>query len=265
MKIWYQSAMDLEGNTHYRDALLQRLNAVKVHTKEIVLRGRGNAAGGISMVDIIASPILYHQAITPVFVKAVLAAQDEGADAFIIGTYSEPIVPELRSLSTIPIVTMPEASMFAACMVAQKFALVTLNRTAVSYMAKSVAFHKLADRVSGIYVVDEKMGEEELNTQFDTPDAYLGRVRKACRKAVEEGAEAIIPAEGVLAAIVVNNGLTTIDGAPIVDPIGTPLLFAELAVEMKRKLGLRHSRISYPYPIAAAMQTVFGRAASENP
>jgi Asp/Glu/hydantoin racemase len=193
----------------------------------------------------------------------VLQAQDEGADAFIVGTYSEPIVPELRCLSTIPIVTMPEASMLAACMVAQKFALVTLNRTAVPYMTKSVAFHKLADRVSGIYVVDERMEEEELNTQFDDPDAYLARVRKACRIAIEEGAEAIIPAEGVLAAIVVNNGITQIDGAPIVDPIGTPLLFAELAVEMRRKLGLRHSRLSYPYPVAAAMQTVFGRPPAE--
>lgn len=264
MKIWYQSAMDLESNTNYRDALMQRLNAVKVQTKEIILRGRSKkSAPGIDMMDIIGSPVVYHTAITPEFVQAVLSAQDVGADAFIIGTYSEPIVPELRCLSTIPIVTMPEASMFAACMVAQKFALVTLNRTAVPYMTKSVAFHKLQDRVSGIYVVDEKFGEEELNEQFGDPNAYLARVRKACKKAIEEGAEAVIPAEGVLAAIVVNNGITDIDGAPIIDPIGTPLLFAEMAVEMKRKLGLRHSRISYPYPVAQAMRTVFGREPSE--
>ena len=264
MKIWYQSAMDLEGNTHYRDALLRRLNQVKVQTKEIVLRGRGSAAAGVSMVDIISSPVIYHQAITPVFVQAVLTAEDQGADAFIIGTYSEPIVPELRSLATIPIVTMPEASLFAACMVAQKFALVTLNRAAVPYMVKSVAFHKLTNRVSGIYVVDEKMEEEELNTQFGEPEAYLSRVRRAFGKAIEDGAEAIIPAEGVLAAMVVNNGITDIDGAPIVDPIGTPLLFAEMAVEMRRKLGLRHSRISYPYPTAAALEAVFGRTPREN-
>src|SRR4051812_15983136 len=116
MKIWYQSALDLHASAaNYRDTLERHFQRVKSPGTEVILRGRGRGAEGVPMAEIIRSPVLYHKAITPVFIDAVIEAERIGADAFVIGSFSEPIVPELRSLATIPVVTMPEASMLQAC------------------------------------------------------------------------------------------------------------------------------------------------------
>lgn len=259
MKIWYQSALDLHASaSNYRRALEKHFLKVQGPATQVDLHGRGEAGRGLRMAEIIGSPALYYKAITPVFIDGVLQAQGSGYDAFVVGTYSEPIVPELRSLARIPVITMPEASMLLACSVAPKFALVTLSRVAVSYMYKTVAAHKLGERVSGVYVVDEDLEEEDLDRQFGDPAAYLERFRSACRRAMHEGAQAIIPAEGMMAALIVGNGVQQVDGCPIVDPIAAPVLFAELAVRMRAVTGVQQSRVAYPLPSAQGMQAIFG-------
>ena len=260
IRIWYQSALDLHASaSNYRIALERRFEAVKSAGTEISLHGRGEAGKGVSMAEIIGSPVLYHQAIAPVFIEAVRRACREGYDAFVCGTFSEPIVPELRSLSTIPVITMPEAALLTACSVAPKFALVTLSRVAVPYMHKTISAHKLGKRISGVYVVDEVMEEEDLDHQFNDPGAYVSRFKTACRTAIREGAQAIVPAEGMMAAMIVNDGVRSVDACPVVDPIAAPIFHAELAVRMQRATGLEQSRIAYPLPSRAGMQAIFGQ------
>ncbi len=256
MKLWYQSTVNLAETTGYRDALRRHFAKVKAPGTDVELHGRGPSEHGLRMNDIVGSPIAYHRLAAPVYVDNLYAAQQSAFDAFIIGSFSEPLVPELRSLATIPLVTMPEASMLIACMLAPSFALVTLNRVSVPYVAKSVKLHQLGQRVSGIYVVDERMDEEELDTQFGSPSAYLERFDAVCRRAISEGAQAIVPAEGMLAVMVAENGIVEIGGAPVVDTIGGPVVFAEMAVRL-RGLGLRHSQMAYPPPSAAALRAMF--------
>lgn len=259
IRIWYQSALDLHASaSNYRTALQRRFEVVKSTGTEISLHGRGDAGRGVAMAEIIGSPVLYHQAVAPVFIAAVRQACRDGYHAFICGTFSEPIVPELRSLSTIPVVTMPEAAMLTACSVAPKFALVTLSRVAVPYMHKTVAAHKLGERISGVHVVDEVMEEEDLDQQFAEPAAYVARFETACRLAIREGAQAVVPAEGMMAAMIVTHGLQSVDGCPVVDPVAASILHAELAVRMQRTTGLAPSRVAYPQPSRAGMAAIFG-------
>jgi allantoin racemase len=257
MKLWYQSTVDLAETTGYRDALTSHFAKVKAPDTDVELHGRGRSEHRLRMNDIVGSPIAYHRLAAPVYVDNMHAAQQASFDAFIIGSFSEPLVPELRSLATIPLVTMPEASMLIACMLAPSFALVTLNQVSVPYINKSVKLHQLGERISGVYVVDERMDEEELDTQFRSPEGYLARFRTVCRRAIADGAQAIVPAEGMLAVMVAESGITEIDGAPVVDAIGGPILFAEMAVRLRRQ-GLRHSPLAYPAPTAAAMRAMFG-------
>ena len=261
MKIWYQSALDLHARaSNYRDTLQAHFNRIQAPGTEVLLHGRGHVAEGVRMAEIIGSPALYHQAITPVFINAVMEAHRVGADAFVVGTFSEPIVPELRSLAKIPVITMPEAAMLLACAMAPSFALVTLSRVAVSYMHKTISAHKLDHRVTGVHVVDEVMEEEDLDTQFATPAAYLDRFRDACRAAIREGAQAIVPAEGMMASVIVSNGVTQVDGAPVIDPIAASIVAAETAIRFQGLMGCYQSRIAYPRPSPAGMQAIFGVA-----
>jgi Asp/Glu/hydantoin racemase len=249
MRIWYQSAINFAVHPNYEKALNAIARAVGSAGTEVLVRGR-EADFGLELLapDVIRSAIVYHLVVTPIFVRAVLAAESAGADALVVGTYSEPILPELRSLSTIPIVTMPEATLLAGCMCAPKSGIVTLNSLCVPYMEKSIALHKMQDRISGIHVVAGEAGEHELDADFASPRRHIDAFIDACREAIAAGAQVLIPAEGVLSAMVVSAGLRDVDGVPVMDSVATSILFAELAVRLKQKTGLTHSPVAYAPP-----------------
>lgn len=58
------------------------------------------------------------------------------------------------------------------------------------------------------------------------------------RKAVDGGADAVIPAEGLLSELLYANRVTTIDDATVLDCVGAALLHAEMLVSAKSRLGL---------------------------
>lgn len=110
-------------------------------------------------------------------------------------------------------------------------------------------------------MIDRVMTEVSLDRQFASPAEYLERFKTRARAAVAAGAEAVIPAEGVVAGIVGINGLREVDGVPVVDSVGVPLLAAEHRLTLARRLGLQVSRKHpYPRPSAAAVEAIFGVA-----
>jgi Asp/Glu/hydantoin racemase len=135
---------------------------------------------------------------------------------------------------------------------------VTLSKLIVPFLRDSIVRHELGHRVSGIHLVDEVMLEKDLDTQFDEPGAYLKRFQAAAREAIAAGADAIIPAEAMLATIVAVNGLRSVDDVPIIDGVGVPILQAECAIRMKQRLGIEQSRkLAYTRPSAAAFKALY--------
>ena len=174
MKIWYQSTINFDHQPNYRNALEAHFRRVASPGTEVILRGRGGGLGAeLPVIDVISSPIAYHMVGPPVYIRALLAAEKSGADAFVVGSFSEPILPELRSLATIPVVSLSEATMLAACMVAPKIGFLALNSTGAPFIDKSIALHKMAARISGVHVVDGDFPEHALETMFTEPANFL--------------------------------------------------------------------------------------------
>lgn len=257
MKLWYQSTLNFAQHPNYEKALAAHFRRVASAGTEVVLNGRPPSFGGdLNPGDIISSPVMYHAMVTPAFVRSLLLAEANGADAFIIASFSEPILTELRSLARIPVVSMPEATFMAGSMMAPKVGLVTLNEHVVPFIEKSCSTHKWKDRMSGIHLIEGHVSEAELDANFGNPGRYLDLLRAGVRKAIAAGAQVVIPAEGVLAVMAAENGLVEVDGIPVVDAIGTPVLFAELAVTLKQRTGLVHSPAAYNPPSEAARKAL---------
>jgi len=253
MKIWYQSTLNFAHHPNYAKALGAHFKRVAGPDTEVVLNGRKTAFGSaLGTHDVIGSPIMYHAIVAPAFVESVLAAEAAGADAFVVASFSEPILPELRSLADIPVVSMPEACFMAAAMSAPRVGFVTLNRLVIPYIEKSIALHKWKDRVSGVHLIHGEISEAELDTKFPDPGPYLDRLVAGAREAIAAGAQVVIPAEGVLGVMAAENGLREVDGVPVIDAIGTPILVAELAVALRERTGVAQSRAAYRAPSAAA-------------
>ena len=256
MKIWYQSTLNFDLHPNYGKALKRHFDKVTSPGTEVLVHGRSRAFGSTLPVhDVIGSPVMYHSVVGTAFIEAVMNAEEAGCDAFITASFSEPILTELRSLASIPVISMTEATYSAACSVAQKVAFVTLNKAVVPFINKSINLHKWGPRISGIHLVPGNISEPDLESKFDQPQEFLNLLAEGIREAIAAGAEVIIPAEGVLGVMAAENGLREVDGVPIVDPIATPVLCAELAVKLYEQTGLTTSRASYrqPSPEARAL------------
>ena len=138
---------------------------------------------------------------------------------------------------------------------APRIGLVTLSRLAEGYIRKSVHTHHLESRVAGVFVVDESMTEAELESNFGRPAPYIEKFKAAARHAIAQGAEAIIPAEGLVAAMIAVNHVHAVDEIPIVDSIAAAVLSAEYAIAMRKRAGLEPSRrYVYTRPTEAVLQ-----------
>lgn len=257
VKIWYQSTLDFAHHPNYEQALDAHFRKIASNGTEVLLKGRRRGSDAdLPASDIIGSPIIYHGIVVPAFVRSLIAAEKARADAFIVASFSEPILPELRSLAKIPVASMSEACFMAASTSAPRIGLVTLNKHIIPFIEKSISLHKWKDRVSGVHLVEGDISETELDSKFGQPGPYLQRLVDAARTATAAGAQAVIPAEGVLGMMAAKNGLTDVDGVPLIDAIATPVLFAEFMVALKRQNGVAQSRAAYPLSSEAAREFI---------
>ena len=225
----------------------------------MVLNGRNGGFGSeLAASEILGSPAVYHSVVGPAFIRSLLAAEKAEADAFVAASFSEPILDELRSLAKIPVISMSEACFVAASTSAPKIGLVTLNKHVIPFLEKSISLHKWKDRVSGIHLIEGDISETELNTKFSEPGPYLQLLTRGIQDAIKAGAEAVIPAEGVLGAMAAENRLSEIDGVPVIDAIGTPILFAEFVVALRQRTDVAQSQTAYPPPSDAARLLISG-------
>jgi len=258
LKIWYQSGVDFEQHPGYHQALTQRFREVASPGTTVSLHGTDKKFNrGLIIDDCISSPWSYQMTYVPMFLSAVQEAERTGHGAFIIGSMSEPVLREMRSLATIPVLTVAESSMLTACTVAPKIALVTLSKLHAVFVRKTIDAHHLDARILGVYTVDDVMTEAELDRCFDNPAPYVEKFRNAARVAIDQGADAVIAAEGMMAAMMAINHVFEIDRVPLVDAIAAGVLYAEYVVAMGQRAGLGASRrFAYPRPSAAALKAL---------
>ena len=87
-------------------------------------------------------------------VLETLAEHQSGFDAAVIAAFGDPGLIAARELFDLPVVGMAEAAMLTACMLGQRFALVTFATALGPWYAECVAAHGLTGRCAGIRLLD---------------------------------------------------------------------------------------------------------------
>lgn len=254
VRIWYQSMIPIHRLTAYKAALERHAARACSPGTEVVINGCSDGAyRHHTPADLLRYPyakLMLQQEV----IDIARRVEREGYDAIILGSFSEPFLVELRSLLDIPVVSMPEASLFAACSLAERFALVTLGASNVIRLRRVVRGHGVESRISGIYHFPRQTDEDELNAAFTEPAPLLAAFSEVAERAVAEGADLVIPAEGVFNEVLHENGMLRINGATVMDCVGAALLQAEMMVAMRQRLGLGVGRRwSYLTPPADVM------------
>jgi allantoin racemase len=106
----------------------------------------------------------------------------------------------------------------------------------------SVEAHGLQARVLDVTAIDPPLDEPALAAGYRNPAPIIAAFTRAAEQAIAAGADVIIPAEGVLAQLLVINGVTTIAGAPVLDVFAAAWCYAQMLMRLWSRTGLRVGR-----------------------
>jgi allantoin racemase len=241
MRILWQSSAALDRFPFYAEAIRDHARERCAAGTAIEVRGVPDLFPDTGALHYKAFDFLNNRAL----LDSALRAAHEGFDAVAVGCFLDPVLDELKELLDIPVVGLAETAMHMACMLGRRFAI--LSHTA----AFNIKFHEdlIAKYGLGKHagpLISFELPFEELEAGLrGNPAPCLERIRQAGRQAVAQGAEVILLGCGLMNLAGIRNGLTEIDGAPVLDISGALLKTAEAMVVLRRTSGLRVSRKGY--------------------
>jgi allantoin racemase len=242
-KIWYQSAAEMGRSGKYSEQLQAHFKRVVDPGTEVHLHGvPAGGWGGKLPSENLRYPAIFHAVLAPVFIGNAIKAEREGYDAFHIGTYLDAFLTEIRSAVDIPVSSHIETSLLMACALGQTISVITLNRQILRIIKQSIARHRLEGRMGLCIPIDPDYTEKQPVAAFEDPKEYVEKFMGLARRCVKEGADVIIPMEGIAAEVLATSGIKEVDGAVILDGIGAPVMYAEMQAKLWKRTGTRVGR-----------------------
>lgn len=242
MRIWHQSMTELDQIGAYKASLERHaMELLKPgHTVEVHGLAKG-AYRGRSPTAALSNAFAHHRVLDPVLDNAV-RAERQGFDAFVVGSYSEPFLRELRSALDIPVISVSEATFLVACSIGRLAAPISNDQGIARLVRQSIAMHGLNERIQAPRAITPPLNEPQMAQAFSDPSHLIRSFTEAARSAIGEGADVIIPAEGVLSEFLYSNKITKVDSVPVMDSFGVTWAYAAMMVDLRSRTGLSVSR-----------------------
>jgi Asp/Glu/hydantoin racemase len=237
-RIWYQSMTPLAHLTNYRQAI----EACAARTCSPGIEVSVNGVSAALYHDRAPADVLKYAygklASQREVIDICRKAEADGFAAVVLGSFSEPFLTEIRSLLQIPVVSLAEASLLVArSLAAEPFALITIGAPNAKQLRGLVRRHGFDNHVSAVLHLSNPATETDLNAALAAPQAVAEDFAAVATGAIEAGADVVIPAEGLLNLIVHRSGLKTIGQATILDSVAVSLLYAELLINLRTRVG----------------------------
>jgi allantoin racemase len=243
LRFWHQSMTELAGLGAYRDFLVQHARTVLGNAAVLQVEGiRSGSYHGRTPTAALENAFVYHRVCDQIIDNAIHAQRD-GFDAFVIGSFSEPFLTEIRSAVDIPVVSVLESSLLVACSLGRKVAPIANAPSITRMVQAAIETHGLTQRMLPAVSLDPPMHEPEMAGAFAKPEALLKAFDQAVRRAIGQGADVIIPAEGVLSTVVTASGLKAIGGAPVIDVFAVTWQYAVMMVRLRQDCKIGVSRV----------------------
>lgn len=237
-KVYIQSSTDIGGLPAYLKGIEDHAKAILPSDYTFEIGGVKNSYAG----EFMANEFINSREI----LQNIINAEKSGFDAVALHCFLDPVLDEARELVDIPVVGMAESSMLMALMYGKKFSIVTYT----PQLAKK-AFPNLINKYgltnSAVNSHYFEVSLESLENAFSNPNSIIEQFLDACEKAVEQGAEVILPGCGLLNIICVQNNISRVrdTGATILDVTGATLKMADAQITLKQISGSSVSRHGY--------------------
>lgn len=244
MRIWHQSFTDLDMVPLYRRTLIEHAEKVVDPGTTVTVHGLRPGTYGTDFVPIDAIRHRYLEMLNESqIIEAARTAEREGYDAVALGCFYDPGIRAARSLVDIPVVGLSETAMLVACSLGQKFALVALNSDQQAQHEEVAHAYGLERRLAASIAMEPAIDEYMLEGNEAETQPIVDGFHRACCRAIDAGAEVIIPGDGVLNEFVWRRGLLRFDTATVMDALGTLFRYAAFMAGARTSVGLQVSRL----------------------
>ncbi|MFQ5819938.1 MAG: aspartate/glutamate racemase family protein [Candidatus Heimdallarchaeota archaeon] len=189
----------------------------------------------------IESSIEEHMAIGPMLKKLLEIRKEGKYDAIIIGCAGDPGLTPARELLDIPVIGPAESSYHFACMLSDRFSIVSILHAGVASedgTRTRLREMGLEARLASVEFVTVSVADMWGKNR----DVVTKQMSNSAELAKQKGAGAIVLGCMSMAFLLLDNLITQNVGIPIVNPLKTAIKTAEMFVE----LGAKHSRVTYP-------------------
>ena len=168
--------------------------------------------------------------------KEVIDASKKDFDAILITCYLDPALMAARQMVSVPVVGMSEASMHLASLMGNSFAIVTSDPAYIPEMEENIKKYGMVEQAVCQRPVRSTpfSSAEFMNYLLGDHTPLLDSFKKIAADFIEDGADVVIAGCGLLSAILTHNGITEIDGVPVMDPVLTGIKFAEFMAGIKK-------------------------------
>lgn len=176
-----------------------------------------------------------------IVIDAGVAAEKEGFDAVCINTVSDSGLNALRSRLKIPVIGPGQASFHTACMLGQRFSILTMWEPWVPLYRKTLKEYGLEARCVSIRHINTRPDVQELLQGKE--EVVFGKLEEAGRRAIEEDGADVL----VLGSTTMHQSHKFL-ARQLPVPVINPGLVAYKLCEMFLELGLTHSKRAWPAP-----------------
>jgi Asp/Glu/hydantoin racemase len=168
-------------------------------------------------------------AIASGIVLDMLAEAEGSFDVAIVAAFGDPGLGGARELMSVPVIGLAEAAMLSACMLGQRFSIVSFAQALGPWFRECVAMHGLLGRLANIRLLDSKFASVT-NVQEEKEELL---VELALNAVEDDGADVIILAGAPLAGLAarVRDRIPV----PVVDPVIAAVKQADLLVALNPK------------------------------
>src|SRR3954447_25233072 len=176
--------------------------------------------------------------------RAVLAADRAGFDAFVIGCCYDPGLTQARELTDMPVVGPLEASASLARMFGHRFAVVTDHAKAVPEIEDRIRVYGLEANCRSVSAIDWYVSD-----MIEDPAAVARDAYARCREVMTDGrAEVVVLGCTIVAACyeqAVLRGAQELTAIAILNPSVMALKMAEMLADLRAAGQYRISRTAY--------------------
>lgn len=173
-------------------------------------------------------------------IENALLSERKGYDAFCLGGTLDLGGSILREVLDIPVAFIFESSLYQACLLGTRFAIIGLNEAMLQKQMGLVRGYGLESRMAPSEHLKWTM-TDFLEFMEKDPQRVVDSFTETAKRAIEQGAGALIPGFGPLGVFLAERGLHEIEEFPIVDIIASVIKTAEVLVDLA-KMGSKRNR-----------------------